>query len=61
MSQGKTHRVALVGAGGIAATHLGFVKGIRNAKVVGLCDPVPGKAKELAAADRKSTRLNSSH
>lgn len=55
MSHGKTHRVALVGAGGIAATHLGFVKGIRNAKVVGLCDPVPNKAQELATAKQVDT------
>ncbi|MEY4948232.1 MAG: hypothetical protein RL698_443 [Pseudomonadota bacterium] len=50
MSSGKKHRVALVGAGAIAATHLGFIKGVRNASVVALCDPLPNKARELAAA-----------
>lgn len=55
MGNGKTHRVALVGAGGIAATHLGFVKGIRNAEVVAICDPVPNKAQELAAAKELDT------
>lgn len=46
----KTHRIALVGAGGIAAVHAGFVKGVRNASIVAVCDPVPGKAAELVAA-----------
>jgi predicted dehydrogenase len=44
----RTHRVALVGAGRIAAVHLGFAKGVKNARIVGICDPVAGRAEELA-------------
>jgi len=48
MSIDRTHRVALVGAGRIAAVHLGFAKGVSNARIVAICDPVPGRAEELA-------------
>lgn len=55
MSLDRTHRVALVGAGRIAATHLGFVKGMKSARVVAICDPVPGRAEELAQAKQVQT------
>ena len=50
MSTDRLHRVALVGAGRIAAVHLGFAKQVRNARVVAVCDPAPGRAEELARA-----------
>lgn len=52
----RNHRIALVGAGGIAAVHAGFVKGVRNASIVAICDPVPGKAAELAATKQVDAR-----
>ena len=46
----REHRVALIGAGRIAAVHLGFAKQVKNARVVAVCDPAPGRAEELARA-----------
>jgi predicted dehydrogenase len=40
--------VALLGAGRIAAVHLGFAKQVSNARIVAICDPVAGRAEELA-------------
>ena len=34
----RTHRIALIGAGRIANVHLGFARGVRNARVVAVCD-----------------------
>jgi predicted dehydrogenase len=54
MSHDRTHRVALIGAGRIAAVHLGFAKGVPSARIVGICDPVPGRAEELAGQKQVS-------
>lgn len=50
MTIDRTHRVALIGAGRIAAVHLGYARQIRNARVVAVCDPAPGRAEALAQA-----------
>lgn len=44
----KQHRVALVGAGRIAAVHLGFARGVKNATIVGVCDADPARAEAFA-------------
>jgi predicted dehydrogenase len=48
MSNDRIHRVALVGAGRISSVHLGYAKQVSNARIVGICDPLPGRAEELA-------------
>ena len=48
----KQHRVALIGAGRIAAVHLGFARGVKNATIVGVCDADPARA-EAFATERK--------
>ncbi len=50
MTSQRTHRIALIGAGRIAAVHLGYAKQMPNARVVAVCDPAPGRAEELARA-----------
>lgn len=42
-------RVALVGCGGIAAEHAGFLKGLKHVKLVSCCDATQGRAAEFAA------------
>jgi predicted dehydrogenase len=44
----KHHRVALIGAGRIAAVHLGFARGVKNASVVAVCDADPARAEAFA-------------
>ena len=44
----KHHRVALIGAGRIAAVHLGFARGVKNATVVAVCDADASRAEEFA-------------
>lgn len=44
----KHHRVALVGAGRIAAVHLGFARSVKNATVVAVCDADPARAEAFA-------------
>lgn len=44
----RQHRVALIGAGRIAAVHLGFARGVRNATIVGVCDADPARAETFA-------------
>src|SRR5205807_7234784 len=61
-------RVAVVGAGAIAqVAHLPVLRKLPGVEVAAICDNDVSKAQALAArfdvkdADRKSTRLNSSH
>jgi predicted dehydrogenase len=42
------HRVALIGAGRIAAVHLRYARGVRDARVVAVCDVDRARADELA-------------
>ena len=44
----RQHRVALIGAGRIAAVHLGFARGVKNASVVGVCDADASRAEAFA-------------
>lgn len=44
----RQHRVALIGAGRIARVHLGFVRGVKNATVVAVCDADPQAAEAFA-------------
>ncbi len=44
----KQHRVALIGAGRIAATHLGYARGVKNATIVGVCDADAARAEAFA-------------
>ncbi len=48
----RTQRVALIGAGRIAAVHAGYLRGIRTATVVGVCDSSPGQAARFAEERR---------
>lgn len=44
----RSHRVALVGAGRIAAVHHGYAKQVPNARVVAACDADRDRAQEFA-------------
>ncbi|MEW6269386.1 MAG: Gfo/Idh/MocA family oxidoreductase [Thermodesulfobacteriota bacterium] len=44
----RQHRVALIGAGRIASTHLGFARGVKNASIVAVCDADPARAEQFA-------------
>ena len=44
----RSHRVALVGAGRIAAVHHGYAKNVSNATVVACCDADRDRAEEFA-------------
>ncbi len=44
----RSHRVALVGAGRIAAVHHGYAKNVPNARVVAVCDADRDRAEEFA-------------
>lgn len=44
----KEHRVALIGAGRIAAVHLGFARRVAGTRVVAVCDADPRRAEEFA-------------
>ncbi|MDG2303911.1 MAG: Gfo/Idh/MocA family oxidoreductase [Candidatus Binatia bacterium] len=44
----RSHRVALVGAGRIAAVHHGYAKNVPNAQVVAVCDADRDTAEEFA-------------
>jgi predicted dehydrogenase len=46
--QDRSHRVALLGAGRIAAVHLGYLRGVRTAEVVAVCDADPARARAFA-------------
>jgi predicted dehydrogenase len=46
----KEHRVALIGAGRIAAVHLGYARGVPATRVVAVCDADPQRAEEFARA-----------
>jgi predicted dehydrogenase len=46
---GAEHRVAIVGCGYVARVHLSALARVPSARVVALCDPVPGRAAALAA------------
>lgn len=44
----KEHRVALIGAGRIAAVHLGFARQTPNTRIVGVCDADRQRAESFA-------------
>ena len=44
----RQHRVALIGAGRIAAPHLGFARGVKNASIVAVCDADATRAEQFA-------------
>jgi predicted dehydrogenase len=44
----REHRVALIGAGRIAAVHLGFARRVPGTRVVAVCDADPRRAEEFA-------------
>jgi len=44
----RSHRVALIGAGRIAAVHHGYAKQVSNARVVAVCDADRDRAEEFA-------------
>jgi predicted dehydrogenase len=44
----RQHRVALIGAGRIASTHLGFARGVKNASIVAVCDADAARAEQFA-------------
>jgi predicted dehydrogenase len=44
----RSHRVALIGAGRIAAVHHGYARGVPNARVVAVCDADRDRAEEFA-------------
>ena len=50
MSDGKTVKVGIIGAGKIAHVHANFYKNVPFVEVVGVADIVPGKAAEAAKA-----------
>ena len=61
-------RVAHIGLGGMGNQHMRWFAELPDVDIVALCDLDPehlnqtaGKLKTLKPADRKSTRLNSSH
>jgi predicted dehydrogenase/nucleoside-diphosphate-sugar epimerase len=49
MTRAPHTRLALIGAGFIAAVHLSLLRGLRGVRVVALCDPAIGRARRLAA------------
>jgi predicted dehydrogenase len=50
MSEGKTVKVGIIGAGKIAHVHAQFYKLVPIVEIVGVADPVPGKAAAAAKA-----------